>query len=159
MAKQINQRRIVLIEPRLQFRYLVLPLVVSATTAAALLALFVVQAETLKGLAGSDRALLEEIQTVQTLSIAAAVGVLIGHVGLIVWLGLTLSHRLAGPIYRLKKSMKQVAEGDREVRIHLRRRDELTDVATQFNEMVDAVEKTERELKEKKEEEGGEDAG
>jgi nitrogen fixation/metabolism regulation signal transduction histidine kinase len=156
MGKQINQRRIVLIEPRLQFRYLVLPLVVSLTTATALLALFVIQAETLKGLAGTDETLLDEIDTVQMLSIGAAVGVLIGHIGLIVWLGLTLSHRVAGPIYRLKKSMKQVEDGDRNVRIHLRQRDQLTDVAERFNRMVDAVEERERKLKVQAEEQDAE---
>jgi len=44
-----------------------------------------------------------------------------------------VSHRIAGPIYRLKAFIHDLGEGNLEAPIHLRRTDELRDVAEELN--------------------------
>ena len=139
MAKKPSQRKILVIDPRLQFRYLVLPLVVTVTTGACLFALFVMQAQTLKSMVHQDQELLQEIGSVQLMAALAVCAVLLLHIALIVWIGLTASHKVAGPVYRLKKAMREVADGNPGVRIALRQGDELKEAADLFNRMMDVL--------------------
>jgi nitrogen fixation/metabolism regulation signal transduction histidine kinase len=139
MPKGLNQRTIVVCNPHLQYRYLLLPLIAAATTAVALFVFFLVLVGGLQEFAGSEEALGDAIGRVQ-LQMALAVGaVLIVQVVLIAWLGLLASHKVAGPIYQIRKSMAKVASGDMTVRIRLRNGDKLTEVADTFNEMMETV--------------------
>jgi len=149
MAGGLSSRRILIVNPRLQFRYLVLPLVVAATTASCLFLLFVVQAQSLKTLAATqkDEFLVQELSSAQFLAVVTHGAVLLAHMGLILWLGIVASHRIAGPLYRLKRTMEQVTAGDRKVRFSVREKDQLGDVAELFNEMMDAVASREEELR------------
>ncbi len=146
MAQRLSQRRLLVIDPKLQFRYLILPLLVATTTAACLFALFVLQSDQIRWAVRDDPGLQDEIGRQQLLTALAVGAVLLGHVTLVVWLGLIASHRVAGPLYRLKQAMKQVAAGDMGVRIRLRRKDQLTDVADIFNRMMNALTVEEKEL-------------
>lgn len=47
-----------------------------------------------------------------------------------------LSHRTAGPLYKLKQAMDQVGEGDLSAKLKFRKHDEIHDVAESFNKMV-----------------------
>lgn len=58
---------------------------------------------------------------------------------LTVVLGIFLSHRLAGPLYRLKKHMGFVGDGDLSLNIKFRPKDELKDIADSFNDMLDGL--------------------
>ncbi len=58
-----------------------------------------------------------------------------------IFMTLMVSHKIAGPLYRLKKAMQEVSNGDF-VQIHLREFDQLGDVVKDFNDMT-------RKLKEK----------
>jgi hypothetical protein len=51
--------------------------------------------------------------------------------------GLRFSHRIAGPCYRLCRSMERVRDGDIAFRVHLRKGDYLTEVASEFNRLLD----------------------
>jgi signal transduction histidine kinase len=53
--------------------------------------------------------------------------------------GVVVSHRIAGPVYRLKQSMHRMAEGDVSFLIHLREQDELQDLKDEFNDMISSV--------------------
>jgi methyl-accepting chemotaxis protein len=53
--------------------------------------------------------------------------------------GVVISHRIAGPVYRLKQSMRRMAEGDVSFLIHLREQDELQDLKDEFNDMISSV--------------------
>ena len=56
--------------------------------------------------------------------------------------GLLLSHRIAGPIYRLERELNRMArEGDFSVRLKLRRNDELGSVADGINKVLERIEK------------------
>ncbi len=50
---------------------------------------------------------------------------------------LILSHKVAGPVYRLEKSAKEVARGNLSQYLHLRKNDELQGLAAAFNSVID----------------------
>jgi len=56
-------------------------------------------------------------------------------------LGIVLSHRIAGPIYRIRFILERVAAGERDLRLQLRKTDELKDVAEAINNVLDSVDK------------------
>lgn len=55
-----------------------------------------------------------------------------------------LSHRFAGPAYRLRKAAESVAEGQYQFRIHLRRYDHLKPTAETFNHMLERLDERRR---------------
>ena len=50
-----------------------------------------------------------------------------------------MSHKIAGPLYRLKKCFLDVAKGDLSFEIRLRKGDELTDLVDDFNGMMHSL--------------------
>jgi methyl-accepting chemotaxis protein len=58
---------------------------------------------------------------------------------LIFILGIFLSHRIAGPIYRMEKFLKGVSVGDVSTRITLRKKDELVTLADSMNSVADSI--------------------
>ncbi len=54
------------------------------------------------------------------------------------------SHKIAGPLYRLKKYMEIVSDGDFNVRVSFRRGDKIRDVAEAFNSMVEKLQERQR---------------
>ena len=56
-------------------------------------------------------------------------------------LAIVLSHRIAGPIFRIKKTLDEVIKGDYGKRLYLRNTDELKDVAESINSLVELLEK------------------
>jgi methyl-accepting chemotaxis protein len=70
-----------------------------------------------------------------------------------------MSHKIAGPLYRLKKCFLDVAKGDLSFEMRLRKGDELTDLVDDFNSMlrslkgmVDADREKVRDIRQKVEE-------
>ena len=53
-----------------------------------------------------------------------------------VFLTLFMSHRIAGPFYRLKREMKVMGSGDISGDFNIRRKDQLQDLATSINQMI-----------------------
>ena len=54
-----------------------------------------------------------------------------------------LSHRIAGPVYHFEKVCREIKDGDRQARVRLRKGDALSDLAQEFNSMLDTVTKEE----------------
>jgi len=52
-----------------------------------------------------------------------------------------ISHRIAGPLNRLKQAMQKVGQGDFSSKLKFRKYDEIHDVADTFNAMVDELAK------------------
>ena len=50
-----------------------------------------------------------------------------------------LSNRIAGPIYRFEEAFKQVAQGNKKIRVALRKEDTLKDLEKEFNNMMDIL--------------------
>lgn len=69
---------------------------------------------------------------------------------LVAFVGVMLSHRIAGPIYRLRKNLEEIAGGNYSLRISLRKTDELKDVADAINKVVDVLQAKHTEAKNKK---------
>ncbi|HUK55789.1 MAG TPA: methyl-accepting chemotaxis protein [Nitrospiria bacterium] len=51
-------------------------------------------------------------------------------------LSIWVTHRFAGPIYRLEQSLKQIASGDLRLQVHFRAGDDLQELAVWVNEIV-----------------------
>lgn len=66
-------------------------------------------------------------------------GVPIICIAILSW-GVLISHRIAGPIYRLEKDLERIAKGDFSLRINIRRNDELRSIAEGINRIVDKIE-------------------
>lgn len=61
---------------------------------------------------------------------------------LVVCAGIYLSHKIAGPIYRIEKFLGSMAKGDIAARLTLRKGDELTSVADSINLLNDSMKAT-----------------
>jgi len=63
---------------------------------------------------------------------------------LIIAFGLFISHKMAGPVHRIKITLKDFADGKldiKETRFKLRKRDELQDLVDAYNSFLDSIEK------------------
>ncbi len=61
---------------------------------------------------------------------------------LIGFLGIYLSHKIAGPIFRIEKTIGKMTQGDFSDRITLRRGDEMKSLADSINKLADFLERT-----------------
>lgn len=57
----------------------------------------------------------------------------------VVALAFLTAHRIAGPYLALVRTFRQIRKGDLSTRLHFRDYDHLTDVETEFNEMMDRL--------------------
>lgn len=62
--------------------------------------------------------------------------ILLGILVMLYWAALISSHRTAGPLYRFSRALGQVAQGDLSQRLVLRQKDQLKDLAEEFNTMT-----------------------
>lgn len=53
-----------------------------------------------------------------------------------IFVTLFISHKIAGPMFRFEKEIKIIAGGDLTVKIHLRRKDQITELAYDINNMT-----------------------
>ncbi len=53
--------------------------------------------------------------------------------------GLLYSHRIAGPLFNLKRMLKTVENGELNISMHIRQHDELHDMERAFNQMVEGL--------------------
>ncbi len=56
-------------------------------------------------------------------------------------LSLRYSHKFAGPAYRIKATITKSIAGEPDLRIHLREKDELKDLAEQVNKLLEALDR------------------
>jgi len=52
------------------------------------------------------------------------------------WLSLRLSHRIAGPLYRIEKHIEEIIENGNLTEIKIRKKDELHDLVNTLNELI-----------------------
>ena len=65
--------------------------------------------------------------------------ILLGILLMLYWAALISSHRAAGPLYRFSRAMGQAAQGDLSQRLVLRKKDQLKDLAEEFNSMTQCL--------------------
>ena len=63
----------------------------------------------------------------------------IGMVGMLVFI--FYSHRIAGPLFRFQRSLQDLSGGDLTGRIHLRRKDQLGDMAESVNHTAESLDR------------------
>jgi methyl-accepting chemotaxis protein len=63
---------------------------------------------------------------------------------LIIIVGIFYSHRIAGPMYRIETDIKRVLDGEKNVEIHLRKKDKLQSLADLVNQLIKKMEKTKK---------------
>lgn len=51
-------------------------------------------------------------------------------------MGILLSHRIAGPAYRIERTLKEIGRGNFDIHIKLRKHDELVGIADAINDMA-----------------------
>lgn len=61
---------------------------------------------------------------------------------LIFILGLLFSHRIAGPVYRISKTLEEIIKGNLGLKIKLREGDELVDLADMINRLTESFNNT-----------------
>ncbi len=53
--------------------------------------------------------------------------------------GVVMSHRIAGPVYRIASDIDRALAGERGVRVTLRKKDALGDLATKVNALIERI--------------------
>lgn len=61
--------------------------------------------------------------------------------------GVVISHRMAGPIYRIRKVLDEMAQGDLSAQVHLRRKDDFNALAASINSLIKSWRQQIEELK------------
>jgi methyl-accepting chemotaxis protein len=61
---------------------------------------------------------------------------------IVIVIGLVMSHRIAGPVYRIAADIDRVLAGGRDVRVNLRKNDALADLAEKVNELFEHIDGT-----------------
>jgi len=79
---------------------------------------------------------IQEILHILHINIAVKIALLIP---VVIVIGIFLSHRVAGPLYRIGKSLDDMAQGDYSFIVRLRKRDEFKNLAAKLNNVIDSV--------------------
>ena len=58
---------------------------------------------------------------------------------LIIIVGIVMTHRIAGPAYRIEADIERALSGERGVRVRLRRRDAYADLAGKVNQLLERI--------------------
>ena len=139
MAKP-ERRKGYFIKSRLQIRYLRLILVaiilpVFLFSACLYYLVFYLMAEQL----GIPESIAYNITPViKKINLILLFGVPIISAVILFW-GLLISHRIAGPLYRLEKELDRISKGDFSLRLKIRRNDELGPIVKGINKILDEV--------------------
>ncbi len=79
------------------------------------------------------------IPVLHKINLILLLGIPVISLVILIW-GVFISHRIAGPIYRLEKDLEKVANGDFSWRIKIRKKDELHSVAEGINKILKKME-------------------
>jgi nitrogen fixation/metabolism regulation signal transduction histidine kinase len=93
-----------------------------------------------KAIADQQVALIER-QQMMVFSLVGGLALMVVLIGL---LGIYFTHKVAGPIYKMKRLLKQVGQGNLKVDARLRKGDELQDFFDAFTQMVSGLREMER---------------
>ncbi len=134
---QTNRRRRLIVNPALQSRIIVnisWPPAVALAVSALLFGLFSTSL--------LDEAFIAKVELPSLVPVLVTmIGFLIVSLGFLVFQALKLSHRIAGPMYRLQKTLEAAKAGDYTVRANLREHDYLVQVADSLNEFLDVLDR------------------
>ena len=131
------KRRTIFIKKNLQIRYMML-IILSVLCGLAIMT-FELTA-TLDELFDNYPVLMQPLYD-QFLPLAAGFAYKIAiYLLLVIIISAILSHKMAGPVYRIEQTCKDIAKGDFSQRVRLRQGDQFTELQDEFNKMMDRVE-------------------
>lgn len=136
-AQKTYRRRRLIVYPAFQYRFIgILLLVLMLMTVGALASVYLSLWMTLQTfdmvgepLAVAQLSTVGLLVTVQLLALAPVV----------IWIGMRLTHKVAGPLVRINAALQQMAQGDFNVRLKLRHGDALVEVADAINKLASVL--------------------
>jgi methyl-accepting chemotaxis protein len=137
MIMSIQKRRIYYIEKEFQTKYILLTIFLLLTYTFAFI--IIIFSPYMLTLYLDFYSLSEKAEAARTLLLLHST-VWPGIGGIILLFGavsIFITHKIAGPLYHLKKSISEITEGNLDVKVKLRKRDDLKDLAEQVNMLVD----------------------
>lgn len=132
-----HQRRQLLVNPPLQYQFIgILLMVLLLLTIGALAAVYFALWFTLQtyGMAGDPLA----VAQLTTVGLMVTFELLL-FAPFVVWLGLRMTHRIAGPLVRIMGAVQQMSLGNYDQRISLRKGDSLTELADAINTLAEGL--------------------
>src|SRR5262245_46973304 len=117
-APRPYKRHIVIIKKEFQYKFILLVMACVAV------AIAVIAFDVIASFAGASGA--GELTSTHDVKVALLIKAVVYLAGVFL-VSLVVSHRIAGPLYRLEKCVEQLALGDLSFQVHLREGDELQD--------------------------------
>jgi len=153
-----RRRRILFIDKKFQTNFIInfcLLVVIGGLITTALLYFFTTRSHTVSFV--NSRAVVQTTADFLLPLLAQTVCIVMVIIGLAaIIMTLLVSHRIAGPLYRLKKVLNMLGEGDFSGDFRIRHKDQLQDLASIFNDMrvkirgrLKMLEKSIRDIKDK----------
>jgi methyl-accepting chemotaxis protein len=139
MIMNIQKRRIYYIEKKFQTKYILLTIFLLLTYTFAFI--IIIFSPYILTLSLDFYSLSEKAEAARTLLLLHS-KVWPGIGGIILLFGalsIFITHKIAGPLYRLKKSLSMIVEGNLDVKVKLRKGDDLKDLAEHFNMLAEEL--------------------
>lgn len=129
------KRRQYLVDKKLQLKYVVLTIILLLLYSFLFAAILFIPH--ILGLS-SGNTLEEQTRAARTLlNLHASVWPALGFVIVILsGISIFITHKVAGPVYRFRKVLAEVADGNLDISIQLRKRDDLHDLAEDMNKVI-----------------------
>lgn len=135
----IQKRRIYYIEKKFQTKYILLTIFLLLTYTFAFI--FIIFSPYILTLYFDFYSLSEKAEAARTLLILHST-VWPGIAGIILLFGalsIFITHKIAGPLYRMKKSISEIIKGNLDVKVNLRKNDDLKDLAEHVNMLAEEL--------------------
>lgn len=133
-----RKRRILFIDKKFQSRFIInfcSIVVIGGIVITGLLYLFTMRSNTVSFV--NSRVVVQTTADFLLPLLIQTVGIVMILMGLVTAIvALLVSHKIAGPLYRVKKVLKMLGDGDFSGDFHIRSKDQLQDLARILNEMI-----------------------
>jgi nitrogen fixation/metabolism regulation signal transduction histidine kinase len=128
-------KRQLLVDKKMQFAIIVYSMLVALTTILFMAAFILILQNAATNLDGSPQS--------QIRYFLLLFGLWLGAMVILTFLGVYVTNKTAGPIYRLRKNMQQVAAGGAIENVVFRKDDHFLDVADDYNQVLERLRKAE----------------
>ena len=138
-ANQAIKRRQYVVNRPLQFRFVkAMVLVLCSMAACSVLAAYIAVWFTISSFELSNNPLITSLLSTICWLIFLELLVVIPFV---IWWGIRLSHRIAGPLFRIHAALTRMAGGEYNIQVKLRAGDELQEIADIINKLASSLQK------------------
>ena len=133
-AQRSYRRRRWVVNPPLQYRFIgIMLLVLLILTVGALASVYLALWMTLRTFEVANQPL--AVAQLTTVGLMVTLELLL-LAPIVVWIGIRLTHKVAGPLVRITAALQQLARGDFNVHLTLRRGDSLVELADAINALA-----------------------